>query len=123
MAQLVLIFAIFSNSSEFLEVLKKKHIRSAQISVVQIFQFCFVSRVTKVKILQWIIYVGPLWCGQGVAKLASYSNYKNSISFLLLLLQVIYVCNYSPPGNIIFLGSDGKAKPLPAYEVCTYHSL
>jgi hypothetical protein len=34
-----------------------------------------------------------------------------------IFLKVIYVCNYSPPGNIIFMGQDGVAKPLPAYEV------
>ncbi len=33
------------------------------------------------------------------------------------IFKVIYVCNYSPPGNILFRGADGKVTPLPAYEV------
>jgi hypothetical protein len=37
-------------------------------------------------------------------------------------LQVVYVCNYSPPGNVIFSGSDG-IKALPAYEVNCLESL
>jgi len=36
--------------------------------------------------------------------------------FLRMEMSVVYVCNYSPPGNVIFQGSDG-VKPLPAYEV------
>jgi hypothetical protein len=46
------------------------------------------------------------------------SVFKRFFSFA----QVIYICNYSPPGNILFRGRDGITKPLPAYEVSPHYT-